>query len=212
MIGSYDDKKEKILIASMKVFAKYGYHKTTLDDIANQLNIKKNSLYYYFPNKESIFNEIIIAQRQNLIETLQKEIKKHGSTEHKLKSFLKKLIYYSSERASLYSISFEVFKEIGEIIEASYKEFKTSVRLLFESILLEGVKNGELKEHNSEGFADNILLYASLLQLKEFQSSNVHSFEEIDFKGIEKRIHFVLDSILSGLLVKPENNNNQSNI
>jgi AcrR family transcriptional regulator len=55
----FNKKKELIKEAGRKMFATYGYHKTTLDDIAGLMKLKKNSLYYYFPNKESLFHELI---------------------------------------------------------------------------------------------------------------------------------------------------------
>lgn len=41
MTGDYENKKAQVLKASINVFAKYGYHKTTLEDIAKQIGIKK---------------------------------------------------------------------------------------------------------------------------------------------------------------------------
>jgi integrase len=55
----YDKKKEEIIEAGIKAFAVYGYYKTTLEDIAKMLGMKKNSLYYYFKNKEDLFREIL---------------------------------------------------------------------------------------------------------------------------------------------------------
>ena len=43
----FQDKKEQIKKAGIKSFAAYGYNKTTLEDIAGILGMKKNSLYYY---------------------------------------------------------------------------------------------------------------------------------------------------------------------
>jgi AcrR family transcriptional regulator len=41
----------------MRSFRAKGYHRTTLDDIAQQLNVRKTALYHYFHDKEAILYE-----------------------------------------------------------------------------------------------------------------------------------------------------------
>ena len=53
------DKKTAILHIADKLFARYGYQKTTMDDIASDCKMAKSSLYYYFQNKDDIFAEVI---------------------------------------------------------------------------------------------------------------------------------------------------------
>lgn len=199
MTGGYENKKAQVLKASINVFAKYGYHKTTLDDIAKQLGIKKNTLYYYFTNKEAIFNEIIRSEAESLINSLSEEIKKYKSAEKKLGFVLKKIIYYPKERSNLFSISFKIFIEIGEIIENSHKEFRQAIQNIIAEILKNAVKNGELKKHNSSEIAEDIFIIISSLQYKEYHSNQITSFEEIDFPNIEKRVLNVVSLILQGL-------------
>lgn len=199
MTGDYENKKAQVLKASINVFARYGYHKTTLDDIAKQLGIKKNTLYYYFTNKEAIFNEIIKSEAEEFITSLNEEIKKHKSTEKKLGIVLKKIIYYAKERSNLFSISFKIFIEIGEIIENSHNEFRLAIQKIITELLKDGVKKGELKKHNSSEIAEDIFIIISSLQYKEYHSNQITSFEEIDFPNIEKRVFNVVNLILQGL-------------
>ena len=45
-----------ILEAAQGLFSKFGYKKTTMEDIAQELHKGKSSLYYYFKNKEENFS------------------------------------------------------------------------------------------------------------------------------------------------------------
>ena len=47
----------EILRAALRAFRERGYHQTTLDDIAERLDVRKSALYHYFPDKESILYE-----------------------------------------------------------------------------------------------------------------------------------------------------------
>lgn len=47
-------RRTEILHAALRAFRERGYHATTLEDIAEQLGIRKTALYHYFPDKEAI--------------------------------------------------------------------------------------------------------------------------------------------------------------
>ncbi len=50
--------KEKITNAAYNVFTNKGYHKTTMDDVANEVGVSKASLYSYFKSKEEILQTV----------------------------------------------------------------------------------------------------------------------------------------------------------
>jgi len=59
-------KKDEILDVAKVHFAKKGYEKTSLDDVAKDLNITKPALYYHFKNKNTIYNEIFKREFKKL--------------------------------------------------------------------------------------------------------------------------------------------------
>ena len=73
-----DAVRENILTIAQEIFSKFGYKKTTLDDIANAVRKGKSSLYYYFSSKEDLFQEVIQKEadilREELAKVLQKDI------------------------------------------------------------------------------------------------------------------------------------------
>lgn len=201
MTSGYENKKAQVLKASVNLFARYGYQKTTLDDIAKQIGIRKNTLYYYFTNKEAIFSEIVKREVDGFITSLNEEINNYNTTEKKLCVILKKIINYPKDRANLFSISLKVFIEIGEIIENSHKEFRLAIQNSIAELLINGIKSGELKKHKPYEIAEDIFIIISSLQYKEYHSNQITSFEEIDFPNIEKRVLNVVNLILQGLKV-----------
>ena len=51
--------KELIINSATKYFSKFGFHKTTMDEIARHIHKAKGILYYYFKSKEELFNEVL---------------------------------------------------------------------------------------------------------------------------------------------------------
>lgn len=52
-----EKRRAEILQAALRAFGEKGYHRTTLDDIAEHLGVRKTALYHYFPDKEAILHE-----------------------------------------------------------------------------------------------------------------------------------------------------------
>jgi len=51
------EKKQKITEAAKELFFRFGFSKTSMDDIAVQSGMAKPTLYYYYDNKEAIFKQ-----------------------------------------------------------------------------------------------------------------------------------------------------------
>src|SRR5215217_1154810 len=54
-----DKKREVIIEGAIKRFIHYGINKTTMNEIAEDLSVSKPSLYYYFPDKNSLVLGVI---------------------------------------------------------------------------------------------------------------------------------------------------------
>ncbi|NGM61861.1 TetR/AcrR family transcriptional regulator [Sphingobacterium sp. SGG-5] len=54
-----DKRKEEIVEVALKRFAHYGFNKTTMNEIAEDLNITKANLYYYYPDKLELIKDVI---------------------------------------------------------------------------------------------------------------------------------------------------------
>lgn len=65
VLAKRDRRRKEILHAALRAFRAKGYHGTTLDDIADQLGVRKTALYHYFPDKEAI---LYACHRESLAE------------------------------------------------------------------------------------------------------------------------------------------------
>lgn len=54
-----DKKRDTIIEGAIKRFIHYGINKTTMNEIAEDLSVSKPSLYYYFPDKNSLVLGVI---------------------------------------------------------------------------------------------------------------------------------------------------------
>lgn len=63
-------RREAILQSALRLFDAHGFANTSLDDIARDLGIKREGIYYYFKNKSEILLCIIRPQSEALVEGL----------------------------------------------------------------------------------------------------------------------------------------------
>jgi len=54
-----NNKLELLYEASLQIFAKYGYKKTTVEDIASKLGVTKGNIYFYVKNKEDLYHKTV---------------------------------------------------------------------------------------------------------------------------------------------------------
>ncbi|MES2533536.1 MAG: TetR/AcrR family transcriptional regulator [Pseudomonadota bacterium] len=64
-----DVRQEQLIEIAVRLFAKYGFEGTSLRDIAEEAQITKAALYYHFPNKEALYERIVLESMQALVDT-----------------------------------------------------------------------------------------------------------------------------------------------
>src|SRR5579863_892094 len=69
-----DDKRRRIMDAALKTFAAYGYHGTTVPEVAKAAKVATGTLYIYFATKEHLVNEVFRDAKKRLRAALTEEL------------------------------------------------------------------------------------------------------------------------------------------
>lgn len=142
------DRMDEIMDAAVKLFAKKGYHATSISDISEAVGLGRGALYYYILSKEDLLWEIHKRHVDPLLEaTIQLE-QQSLSPEEKLREVSYKLI----ETITTYLPYMTVFyREIGAFSPerlANLVEKRRAYEDSIERILCEGVQNGDWEIEN----------------------------------------------------------------
>jgi len=134
--------KEKIIDTMYHMIAKYGYDKTSIGMICNEIGIKKPSVYYYFKNKEEILLHIIDQfSEYNRSYDVEKEFQKE--------SFQKDLVQAGWNIIDAFESDEEFAKVVSDIynqscrIPAVNEALKTHEKITlnyFHDVLIYGIK------------------------------------------------------------------------
>lgn len=83
-----DKIKESIKKAAQDLFRKYGYHKTSVNEIARRAKIAKATIYKYFESKELVLHAILMDYLKISINDLVHQNSSNVSKEEHLKSLI----------------------------------------------------------------------------------------------------------------------------
>lgn len=150
MPKSVDEKRNRILDAAKRRFAHYGLAKTTMAEIAKDLAFSKALLYYYYPDKTSLYIAVIEDITDDMHGDIKKGIDSTSTAIDAIFVFLKKRIkylkryYYIIENTAF--TRKEVSSDISLLLIKALEEQLELIKYIFER----SVKSGEFKEMNIE--------------------------------------------------------------
>ncbi len=186
---------ESIINIASGIFQKYGFKKTTVDDIAEAAHKGKSSLYYYFKSKEEIFRAVIDKEAKSLKSVLSEIVNnKDLEPEEKFRKYistrmikLKELVNYYDALTNDYLSHYQFINKIRERHDKDEELFITQM-------LKEGVQKGKFEIPDTGIAAYAIVIAMKGLEIPIFLTKEIKNPEEkidhllnILFYGISKR-------------------------
>jgi len=163
-----EDTRDKILSVANKLFSRFGFHKTSMDEIAKIARKAKGSLYYHFASKEDLFREVVSKEIENLESSLSKIVKSNEpSASKKLSKYLIKRMEVLNDAANYHETLKADFFEHFDFIDDLRKEFDEWEKENIKNIIQEGVKSKEFEDVQNM----DILMDVFLMVLKGLETS-----------------------------------------
>ena len=136
-------RRTEILHAALRAFRERGYYATTLEDIAEQLGIRKTALYHYFPDKESI---LYACHRESLgeLDRLVREARRLETAREQLDWAIREHVRVMTETLEGSPLAFEVTAlspERQKEVIAARDRYERALRKMIET----GIERGEFR-------------------------------------------------------------------
>ena len=134
--------RDKLVDVARQLFARLGFEKTTMNDIAQASNKGRRTLYTYFKNKEDILLAVIESEMDQLHKILAEIVEQNIPANEKLTAFLyTRLDTMKMIIARNGTIRAEFFRDIWRV-EKARKRFNIQEPILIHKILDKGVEEG----------------------------------------------------------------------
>ncbi len=183
---------ERIMEAAVSCFSRYGYKKTTLEDVAGELGILASSMYAYAQSKRDLYEQAVryvLLRWQNRVKDAVASV---GSPQEKLLTLMRTALTYLGSDADFCALLkndpsiFPMFPTVDP-----YEEINLESVAMIERILLSGVENGTFRTMDAHAAAEVIFsMYKSFI---------IHAYVQGESEYLEQYMETAIDLIVNGI-------------
>jgi AcrR family transcriptional regulator len=140
-----DDTRARIMETAEALFRRLGFAKTAVADIAGELKMSPANVYRFFPSKNAIIEAICQRCLGELEDKAWAVARSPGSAAERIERLVLETLAYHREN---HLVDQRVNDMVLAAIELSWQAIrahKEHMRMVFESILREGVESGEFE-------------------------------------------------------------------
>lgn len=181
-LKDHDGIREKIIVAADEFFARFGFQKTTMDEIARKIHKAKGALYYYFKGKEELYTEVIRREfdmvRRALDEVVQREDEPFVRLENyfmvRFKTMNQCVNYHETIRAD--------FRESYDFVNPVREEFDQYERREIKKILEDAQAAGYEGPSDQDRMVDVIMILLNSIEVPLYLKGMYDQYENIIFE------------------------------
>jgi len=187
------EKRTQILTLAKKKFERFGFNKTTVDEIAKGASISKRTLYQEFENKEKILEELFMFEALSVRKAILNQINKIIEPTEKLQTFIRLALKYLDQNPFILSVLHDESGFFKPFLKDKPRIIETGIEEIFVNILKEGVEKGVFRKMD-----EKIVGYCIFLLFKSLtygRNSPDHPF------GLNQTNEFI-NFIINGVIIK----------
>lgn len=181
-----------ILSAALRVFARYGYRKATLEDIAGELNMTAAGIYAYAESKRELYEQTVGFAMLRWQSKVKAAVADKDTATEKISVLCDSALHYLAEDRE-FSLLLKSDPSIFPMFPAvdPYEEINTASVEMIAEILSFGTKAGEFRKLDARTVSEVIFsIYKGFV---------IHAYVQDEVEFIEKNLPQTLDLILRGI-------------
>jgi AcrR family transcriptional regulator len=195
------DRRIQILSAAGKCFAKFGYEKTTLDDIGSMVGINKVSLYHYIKSKEAIFVELISIEADQYSALLVEKVKSVKHCKRRILTWIEEGFKYGEANTVLRQFSLESLSTLAPQLQALRNRSMSKGLAFLSSSLKEGQQAAEVVPCDTDKVAQAIQTIVYAMKDSAYQRARLDSQYEVNVSELAQDILYAVSLVLDGLTI-----------
>ena len=197
MVENQSDKRNRIIRAAVRTFARKGYHLTRVSDIAKEADVAYGLVYHYFKNKEEILNTIFM-ENWSLFVKILKSVDKNGSDlRTKLESVCSFLLEAHRDHPELIEVVILEVTRSSKFMEAQNLTLFREAFGVLERMIRKEKRRGRIRS----GIDTRVACYMVFGSLETVLSGSV--IKALDLRtpaALAKAKRTMVEMVLSGLL------------
>src|SRR6476620_3652341 len=178
------ERREAILAAALDEFSSRGFEAARLEDVARRAGVAKGTIYLYFQDKESLFQELIRTMLTPLVGTIeamgQADVPVALLADRIVELFVREV--YETRRRDVIRLMISEGRRFPKLAEFYYREVLSRVIGAVRALLRRAAARGDIPE----GLADYPQIVAAPGLLAIVWSGLFERFEPLDVRKMMK--------------------------
>lgn len=195
-----EDKADLIITSAQKRFGLFGVEKTSMQEIADDLHMSKASLYYYFPDKESLYTAVIKKEQVEFIRIIRDDIRNISDPAECLRVYALKRLSYFRSLLNLSRIRLASFSELKPMIANSLVSFREEEKDLVIQVLERGKNTGLFSIEDSYRTATLLLDLLRGLRSSIISEKDLLVLDESEYKLLSEKTAEITNIFIKGLM------------
>ena len=137
--------REEIILSAAQIFREKGFHATSMQDIADSVQLQKASLYHHINSKQEILLEVLDRALDVLIEDIEPIAESDMPSVEKLKLAMARYIERVTSSADLAAVLLLEHRSLEPQLRARHIARRDRFEELWRGIVREGVERGEFR-------------------------------------------------------------------
>jgi AcrR family transcriptional regulator len=192
--------KERILDAALSSFAGRGYEATSLDAIAQMLEVTKQTILYWFPSKDVLLEAVIARSADDLSAALESALKGAGASWDRVEAVVRSVFRLAARQPELLGL----LREVGRLGPPAATQMTLALEPLVEraSAFLEAEMDaGTMRRHDPRLLL--LAIYSTVIGMVTEVEVLRALGEEPTARSLVRRRADVLQLLRSALVVDP---------
>jgi len=141
---------EQILQAALQLYQKHGLKKVTMDDVSKAIGKSRSALYYYYKNRDEIFEAVMDALIRGVVNEITEAVSKADAVAAKLRAFCLTKVKTSEDRKAFFSaieagMDADEISRHAQLMSDVHKRLMHAESALLKSVLTAGIRRGEIR-------------------------------------------------------------------
>lgn len=192
-----DPVRVEILAKAAELLGRFGFKKTTMEDIAKAIGKSKSALYYYYKTKEEIFEAVVAEDMDESRAMTEQKMNTVESAPEKFRLMFTTIFVNIREKIDKFSVFRADVMENPALMENIGRERDIYMENLLKDLLYYGIKRGEIREMTEE----EIGVWTKVTNMT-MRAIGQRLFLEDNFAYVEKHLDFLAMTILNGIVKK----------
>jgi TetR/AcrR family transcriptional regulator len=195
-----EDKSEIILNAAQKRFSIYGVEKTSMREIADDVNMSKASLYYYFPDKESLYLKVIEKEQSEFLKSIMEDIRVISDPGECLRKYAIKRLSYFRTLLNLGRLKVVEIYGLKPVLASTLARFSEEERKLVARILDSGRQSGQFGIQDIHKTAVLFLDLLKGLRSGFMTNKEITVINDSEYEALCNKVADITDIFIKGLM------------